>query len=229
MNRRAVFFSGLYAFALAGCGGLGETKKLRYRLKLYVHVDGKEYTGSSVLETRWFNNGSWAIGAVPPWQASATGDAVTVNLGAHGLLFGLLDDLNNMRRGFGAGMPDIYLSPYLPRQFDTGERYRSGAIFDDIAALRGEYDLEPSAVPILIRFRDLNDVKTAELVEPGDFASIYGPQSTFDRATISVATEPITRGIEKRLPWLSNFPRYGGSGFVPLFEKLGKGNFSRGN
>jgi hypothetical protein len=73
-------------------------------------------------------------------------------------------------------------------------------------------------MPVLVTFSDVGDPKSGRLVMPDEFERIYGsgvrlerilvemvpagiwPFSAFDWPP-SFAGEPVTRGIEKKLPW----------------------------
>jgi hypothetical protein len=57
-------------------------------------------------------------------------------------------------------------------------------------------------LPTLVTFRDVNNPKTVELVDRQDISKTLGPDIRLVRTTIEVTKEPITTGIEKKLPWL---------------------------
>ena len=92
-------------------------------------------------------------------------------------------------------------------------------------------------LPLLVRFRDLNDPKTVERIDPRDLATSFGLEVGLKRATIEVVHDPLTTGIEKRLSWLVGgwlekplFPRVGPlrkTSDVPQVEDLTDGDFWR--
>ena len=55
---------------------------------------------------------------------------------------------------------------------------------------------------MLVRFRDINDPKTVERVDPGKIDASFGPGVSLKSATFQVTDDPVTKGIAKRLPWL---------------------------
>ena len=68
---------------------------------------------------------------------------------------------------------------------------------------------------MLVRFRDLNDPKTVEQVDPLDLTKTFGPSVRLVGATLEIASAgiwplnwigitgaPLTTGIEQKLKWL---------------------------
>jgi len=55
---------------------------------------------------------------------------------------------------------------------------------------------------LLIRFRDLDDPATAERVDPFDLAASFGPGVKLLRATIEMTNDPVTTGLDQKLPWI---------------------------
>jgi hypothetical protein len=98
-------------------------------------------------------------------------------------------------------------------------------------------ELSPSDLPLLVRFRDINDAKTVERVKPGDLGASFGPGVYLKRATVEITKDPVTTGIEKRLPWLESLrsrgARLDGDNRVgvrgnELVNVLGPGSFQAG-
>jgi hypothetical protein len=88
---------------------------------------------------------------------------------------------------------------------------------DDFANSRTSVDLAPNALPMLVRFRDVGDPKSVELVDPDHLDASFGPGVKILRAKAEITNEPITAGIEKRLRWLK-----GRSPDERLFEARGE-------
>jgi hypothetical protein len=74
------------------------------------------------------------------------------------------------------------------------------------------------SLPLLVRFRDIDDPKSVEEVDPLDIGKSFGAGAELVRATIEIVPvgiwplnsfgitgEPITTGIEKRLSWLPQY------------------------
>lgn len=62
----------------------------------------------------------------------------------------------------------------------------------------GELPLED--FPVLVRFRDPNDPTSVELVDPSNLAASFGPGVMLRRAFVEITDDPITKGIETRVP-----------------------------
>ena len=78
-------------------------------------------------------------------------------------------------------------------------------------ALKGRVELAPGDLPLLVRFRDINDPKTVERVDPNDLAASFGPGVYLKRATVEITRDPVTTGIVKRLSWLAPLRSRGAS------------------
>ena len=54
----------------------------------------------------------------------------------------------------------------------------------------------------LLRFRDITDPATVELVDPDNLSASFGKGYTLKRVTYQVTNDPVTKGMDERLPWL---------------------------
>ena len=72
-----------------------------------------------------------------------------------------------------------------------------------------------TSLPLLVRFRDINDALTVEKVDPLNLEQSFGPGVRLTRATLEIVPagiwpftwfgitgEPITKRIESKLGWL---------------------------
>ena len=179
------------ALLVSGCDLLGGAPKYRFRMTAEVNTPEGTKTGSSVLEveghrTLGFGDKSDAV------NSAIAGEAVVVDLPG-GPIFVLLElpDAKGSLQGFvrtallrrlrSADKPQDVLS-------EMGELGR---------ALNGQYraDLPRDAWPMMVRFRDINDPKSVERVDP----DVIGVK----RIALETTRDPVTIGIEKRLAWLS--------------------------
>jgi hypothetical protein len=96
----------------------------------------------------------------------------------------------------------------------TGHRWRRRATVIRRRAVSGVRRLKRKAelpfedLPVLARFRDPNVPSTATIVSPNDLAASFGPGVTLKKATVEITDDPITKGIETRLPWLKSEQTY---------------------
>lgn len=207
---------------------------VRYRLTLEANVDGEPRTGSGVIEVTYGKNSKLSQSEI---SINVRGEAVALDLGSRGTLFALLREGADRRSGpewivFRAAG---FSYGNLPRPVEDG--------FRRLRRLSGTFDLPLTSLPLLVRFRDLNDQLSVEKVDPLDLAASFGSGAKLTRATLQIVPpgiwpwnswgitgEPITRDIEKRLPWLRALNgRYLGGSFssrgVPL--ELHGGDFKK--
>ncbi|HTN15779.1 MAG TPA: hypothetical protein VL094_13335 [Sphingomonadaceae bacterium] len=60
--------------------------------------------------------------------------------------------------------------------------------------------LAPELYPMLVTFRDIADPTSVEQVDPADLAASFGAGVKLKRITLKITDDPVTIGIEKRLP-----------------------------
>jgi hypothetical protein len=78
-----------------------------------------------------------------------------------------------------------------------------------------------TSLPLLVRFRDLDDPKTVERVDPLDLGKSFGTGVKLQRATLEIVPagtwplndygitgEQITTGISERLKWIDHLDQY---------------------
>ena len=181
--------------ALTGCGSLSET--VRYRLTINVDVDGRLVSGSGVIQVKQSDMRP-IFGSMGGAGSEISGEAVMVDLGSHGTLFALL-------HGPKAGSGDL-----------GGPAWMLFHVFADL--LKGEIDPLPKVrllrerrprrvllldyIPMLVRFRELDDPKSVEQVDPRNLAAAFGSGVELRDAVIEVTADPVTVGVEAKLPWL---------------------------
>ena len=178
---------------------------VRYRLTLEAQVDGESRTGSGVIEVTYSKQSEFA--GQHELVVDLRGEAVVLDLGSRGVLFALLKADTDSRSG-----PEwIVLRAFdfpggsLPRPVEEGVK--------QVQRLSGKRELPLTSLPLLVRFRDLNDPKTVERVDPLDIGKSFGAGARLVSATLEIVPagiwpfssygitgEPVTRGIEDKLP-----------------------------
>lgn len=186
-----LWISGIAAAVAALVWLSSPTHTLRYRLTLEFD-DGVVHSGSSVIEVSLQEKPSWFPGSsgITP---SIRGEAVVVDLGSKGLLFALLtpDDRT--------GSPPLY---ELPLKLVAGRGTSFAEALRKMKSSKSPVPIPRETLPMLVRFRDINDPKTVERVDPGKIDASFGPGVSLKSATFQVTDDPVTKGIAKRLPWL---------------------------
>jgi hypothetical protein len=215
---------------------------LRYRLTLEAEVVGQPKIGSGVIEVIYRKQPEFASGR--DRVSSHRGQAVVLDLGERGTLFALLTAGSDSR-----SIPaSIVLRAFdFPGGAFPGPTVEAG--FSQIRKLSGKRELPLTSLPLLVRFRDINDPMTVEKVDPTDIASSFGAGTKLVRASIEVVPGgiwplnsfgitgvPITGHIGAKLNWLAKFydRRLDGQRFetasssLPLANSLSSGAFSAG-
>jgi hypothetical protein len=185
---------------------------LRYRLTIEVEVDGKIYSGSGVIEARYEIPPRWMLGAnrVVP---SVRGEAVVVDLGERGVLFALLRGVPvEESRGYVADATAMPLKEFNV----TGSGGVDDSVLRKMGNLKARAEIPPSRLPMMVRFRNLDDPKSVERVNPSDLSASFGLNTRLLRVTIETTRDGVTSGIETRLKWLKGLKTYldGKSGHV---------------
>jgi hypothetical protein len=203
-----------------------------YRMTVTVDTPEGMKVGSAVREVIY--GGHTTGGGGPGMDLQCKGEAVVVDLGSRGILFGILRNW--------AG-PD-YCTDMLLRVFHGGVQLKP-----DSVPLEGKVTLTTANYPTFVYFRDITDPKTAEPVlemggeqkssiEADHFEKIFGSGVSLKEITVEMTTDPVTKGIERHLAWLPKYynrrldgNRYGtgGRSDFPFANSLASGDFSTGD
>jgi hypothetical protein len=173
----------------------------KYRLTVEVETPEGIKSGSGVLAVHP-DRGYSRRG-----HTSTKGDAVLVDLGGGKNLLALLAHLDDKSL-------DLDGVNYLAlRAYKAAGRNVS---FNEMNRLTGTAPVTGELLPVLVTFTDLRDPATAHLVQPDDLEAVLGKGFHLHGVSAEVVPnglwpldfggplgEPVTRGIETRLPWLS--------------------------
>lgn len=234
MKRRMLLAAGLAAPLLSACGD--GSFSYNYRLKIVVRVGDQLHEGSSVIAV---------VKIVRPngvcyarcWNGGVRAEAPAVDLGERGYLFGLLGHNGWIYPRELGGNANVYLG-FLPiraigRRFPTeyaafreSEERSFAALFERVRTVPEEVNLQADEYPPLVRFRDLNDPKTVEFVDPHDMAPAFGAGVSLERCSVQMTDDRPRRQIESILPWLADLRR--GEGEGALGVKLVPDSFGDG-
>lgn len=206
-----LFFFGLVVIIMAN--GLSAKSdifisgKWRYRITVDVETPEGIKTGSAVREIRVAKG----LKLLPEMGASIdlTGEAVIVDLGKRGILFGLIDGYQATHLVF-----DAFPFRDAPPLSAEGIRYYT-------ALKNAKAVLEPAKYPTFVRFRSLEDPKTVEEVQseiktelnpshdiPHRVTSVektFGEGVTIKQVSIEITQELPKQMIVNFLPWLPEY------------------------
>lgn len=193
MKRLALFFALLIA-AVAGLWTWAyPSATWRYRLTLEVETPEGLKTGSSVIEVQVKDGPSFNPEGAR--MVFVRGEAVAVNLGARGVLFALLSS----ERSTDHAQYIVYETFPWPGG-PGGQITKVGRAF--YQSLQAKAELPTDRLPMLVRFKNINDPKTVERVDPGNLATSFGEGVKLIKTIIEMTKDPVTTGIEKYLSWL---------------------------
>jgi hypothetical protein len=195
----AAFIVVLIVGGVAWCEVAYPTYTYRYRMTVEVEVDGKLHAGSSVIEVRLITQPTDLV-PVPAVRPEASGEAVFVDLGAGRNVVALL-----------TSGPDLLNVDYPKYVVSTHFGLSTvKADWGKYPKLHQRWDLPANRMPALVTFLDVNDPKSARLLSQSDFGAVLGPGIRLKRVWIEMTSDPVTRDIFRRLPWLKSFKGYSG-------------------
>ena len=183
----------------------------RYRLTVEVKVDDKIHRGSSVIQSSALAKPRQGIEQSPGGRIKVRGDAVFIDIGGGKNLFATL---THGKTGTEGGL----MSRLAIKLFDVPECKGAYCDWREIANMTGKRELPNTYMPTLVTFTDVKDPRTAEVVYATQperrsrgrlrkivvdrFDEVFGGKVRLHKAWIELTKDPITRGIEKKLPWL---------------------------
>jgi hypothetical protein len=190
----------LMAMALAGCG---RTESYRYKLTLAVNTPDGVKRGSSVVELLFFDVSIPARGTMH----KLSGEALYLDLGpGRRPLIALLT--SQLHPKFGKdqswsrdGGPTDNL---LLRLYGVTVPASTSALgyVATIARMRGAHEITANDLPDLVTFADINDPKSVIEIDPNDLQATLGAGISWNEIAFEITGEPITKGIELKLPWI---------------------------
>ena len=194
------------AALLGGCGLFGGN---RYRYKMTVEVDTPQglKSGFAVREISYSKN-LIKLPDMAAVVATQRGEAVAVDLPGGQVLFALLsvNGYETLQAAFGNDAPER-----------LNAAKADGRVVE-LHPIPGSIP-EQSGFPMLVRFKDMRDPTSVELVSPGDLAASFGTGVSLKRITLQMVEEPVTVGIGERLP--SYGPE---TGFQKWYQSLAYGD-----
>jgi hypothetical protein len=195
------------------------TTSYRFRITLNVDTPQGLKSGSSVMEVRTWRYPAWLTLGNNTGESSLKGEAVFVDLGPDtgGKPRNVIAVLASGPRGENV---DFYLLPgrvFEPLWAQKPDSLQFRAPSSELPKLPAgtNAELRGTLIPTLVTFIDLNDPKTADVIQPGDFEQTFGkgvmlrdvkieivPAGTWPLTVLGFSGEPLTRVIATKLPSL---------------------------
>jgi hypothetical protein len=196
-SRSFLRFLALFAMAVA-LTACGRTESYRYKLTLAVNTPAGVKRASSVVELVFFDVSIPARGIMHELR----GQALYLDLGPGARpLIALLTSQLHPKYGKDVrwsrdGGPTLKILSNGPLSDDFMENVSR------IAHLRGAHRITPDDLPDLVTFADSDDPATVIEVDPKDLQLTLGPGIDWNEITLESTDEPITKGLELKLPWI---------------------------
>jgi hypothetical protein len=169
----------------------------RYRLELTLEVDGKPYTGSSVIEVKWI--GGPAVSAHGAYAADGRlrGQAPVIDLGDRGVVVAALINGGSANLDNYRAVDALWLCALA---FGSDSSY---ADLPKLEKLTGRREIPPDDWPLLIYFPNPSDPMSARKFNPAQVQDVFGAAARFASAFVQITNDPVVVEIDKRLPWYS--------------------------
>lgn len=200
------------------------TAYLRYRLTVNVDVDGVTRTGSGVVEISYQPlPDSFASLPGNHFIGDMRGYAITVDLGARGLLF-VTDSPPLLRKPEAAREPGSSFAlfpkarglaklPFVVYGFEAeGLPSTMMGLARQIRQKSRLVDVAPEELPMILYFRDINDGDSNEEVDPRDLAAAIGSGVRLLSAKFEMTRAPVTAMPRNWPKWLVD--QQGEEGFM---------------
>lgn len=180
--------------------GIFPYEDLRYRLAITVNVDGKDYSGSSVMQVRYTDPAD--IFPMNRKGAGLTGQALTIDLGQDRALVALLIAPPGSRV---AGDYRAYPTAIPVKEFKIARSI--GAL--KLSAVRrvrtegAKARVPVGALPLLVYLPNVNDPASAKLVDPNDLAATLGDHARIvsaDAETVDMGLWPLREFFDTGVP-----------------------------
>jgi hypothetical protein len=175
----------------------------KYRLTVAVETPEGPRSASGVMAVH--PDRSYSRGG----HTKTVGDAVFVDLGGGKNLVALLAHIDD-------GKLDLDGVNYVALRAYTAAAGGKPVSFNAMSRMTGRVPVTGALVPVLVTFADATNAGTARNVPPDDSESVLGKSYRLQGITAEVVPngfwpldfggvlgEPVTRGIQTRLPWLN--------------------------
>ncbi len=175
------------------------TYSYRWRITIEVDTASGTRTGSSVLETTTIQYPAWLTLGANSSNTSVRGEAVFVDLGNGRNLVALL--------ALGPHAEDGRAVFFAPRSFFAVREGHPSYVrwSKELSTMTGRRPYAGDKRPTLVTFTNPDDPATLREVPFDDPQSVLGQDVRSVRAWIDLTRDPVTKGLEAKLPWIGKF------------------------
>ena len=176
----------------------------KYRLTIEVQTPGGVRSASGVMAVHMGKDSGILPGA--GGGSNTKGDAIFVDLGdGRNLIATLTHGKNGLNFD---GMNDLAMNAFAA----AGQKVP----FKEVGQLTGKVQVYGSLIPTLVTFVNVADPNTVRVLDPANIEAVFGDGFHLNRVILEMVPvgfwpldfggllgESVTRGIEKRLPWIA--------------------------
>ena len=162
------------------------TYTYRYRITVNVEVDGRVYSGSSVIEVRVSKQPVF-FPTVNRLDYADRGEAVFVDLGEGRNVVALLAS------GPYAGRSGFLIS-LVPSHFKL-DLFKDAQLAS-LPTLRGRWELADNELPTLVTFSNPAESATVSVIRPNQLEQIFGPKVRWRGIFVEMTNDAVTQQIE---------------------------------
>tara|TARA_R110000772_G_scaffold73353_11_gene160431 strand:+ start:328 stop:1089 length:762 start_codon:yes stop_codon:yes gene_type:complete len=183
-----------------------------YNYKITVEVETPEglVSGHAVRRVQVRESTELSIPSPGSLRTKTIGEAVAVDLPNGETLFTLVSLSDSTTES--AIVPEDWVAPEGQKYSEAVARYLAARKDQSFQLARDRW--EPgykdkkhpkhiSNYPLFVRFRDVDDPKTIEFVDPDDLTFSFGNGYDLKGITVQITDEHVTQSILARLPWLN--------------------------
>lgn len=167
------------------------------KMTIEVEVDGKVYSGSSVVRVRWGKNDPLGASNGPAWIKSVKGEAAFVEVPGRGVIFALLNP---------PGDSSYTVNIAFRTLGDKVWRLPMDARYAAVKANQGMRLTVPrNLYPFLVTFADISDPTSVEQLEPSSLAASFGAGVRLRRVLLEITNVPVTKNsVKSVLGWIDD-------------------------
>ena len=184
---------------------------LRYRLTINIQTPEGIKTGSTVQEV--FYPPADTENIYNPYnQGIPRGEAAYIDLGERGVIFAIMPDPPNAKNKFFGLIQTVF--PTVPTVYDQSRYQEILQHYNDLGGVKDE--VPPELYPMFVYFKDINDLKTFELVykrkegsrrdmrevEVDRLEEIFGKGVKIKNMILEMTDDPLEWKLDDKLKWI---------------------------
>jgi len=193
----------------------------RYKLSMQLDVNGELKQDATVVEVSQAYQTILNFGY--PYKLHEDGEALVFETSNGAALTVPLSDPDPVPKGtrhaWGFAPDRVLFKAYGISGGGFEESgYNSGLA--QLVSKRGPREISVDDLPQLLAFADLSKSDSAKYVEPRNLSPQLGVNVLIKKITIEVTDDPITKGIENKIPWLKSYAKNNWDSFTDYEHRL---------